>query len=125
MSFKITNGEAGAFNSPVIGKLFQSEDRQFPIADAFRLSDMIKCIQDRMGTYRDQAQKIIEKHTGIAAPNGMVTYKDPSKMPEAQKEIDILNKVEIEIPGEKVKMRPDWPKLSLAEATILRPLIKE
>jgi len=35
-----------------------------------------------------------------------------------------LNTVEIEIPGNKIVMDATWPRLTIAEATVLQPLVR-
>ena len=121
--FKISNGQASAFSSPIIVKLFSDEKRQFPIEDAFKLSDMIQSIQSRLETYRTAIKKIIDSHQGKIADNGFVTYPDEDNQRAAGIEIEKLNAVEIECPGELISPSAEWPKLTLAEASILRPLL--
>lgn len=119
----LTNGQASAFNSDIIIKLFSDSDRQFPIPDAFRISDTIQQIQNRLPAYKIQLKKIIEENGGIIDPSGSVNYPDQEKASNAQRQVDELNKVEIKIPADPIKIGLDWPALTLAEATILRPLL--
>lgn len=123
--FKITNGQASAFNSSIIGKLFSDQSRQFPVADSFRLSDLVQLIQDRMRTYNEQVRKIVTANRGEILPDGRVDYEKFDDQVTANKQIMELNAVEIEIAGEKLKIKDDWPNLSLAEATILKAIIDE
>lgn len=120
---KITNGQAAAFNTQVIANLFSDQSRQFPIEDAFRLSDAIQQIQNRLPAYKNQLKKIIEENGGIVQPSGLVNYPDPKKSETAQQQIDRLNAITFEVQCDSVSISADWPKLSLAEATILRPLL--
>jgi len=123
---KLTGGQASAFNSPVIGKLFTDPKRQFPFKEAFQLSDLIQQIQEKLQLYNEQLKKIIDTTGGVVDPkNGLVSYPDSSSQLKAQALIDELNKAPIEVTGEALVMSADWPNLTLAEATILRPLIKE
>lgn len=121
--FKITNGEASAFNSPVLAKLFTDENRKFPIEDAFKLSDMIQVVVARMEPYRTALKKIIAEQDGEADENGFVRYPSEESRDRAKEEIDRLNAIENEYPGELITPGAGWPNLTLAEATILRPLL--
>ena len=122
---KLTTGQASAFNSPVIGKLFSDQTRQFPIKDAFQLSDVVQQIQSRLGAYNEQLRGIIEKQGGTIHPDGKIVYEDPEGAQKAQAQINLLNEAEIELPGEKLTIDDDWPKLTLAEATILGAIIND
>lgn len=119
----LTNGQASAFNSNVIAKLFSDSDRQFPIPDAFRIADTIQQIQNRLPAYKIQLKKIIENNGGVVDPSGIVNYPDAEKASNAQNQVDELNKIEIRIPVDPVDVGPQWPALTLAEATILRPIL--
>lgn len=119
----LTNGQASAFNSNVIAKLFSDSDRQFPIPDAFRISDTIQLIQNRLPAYKIQLKKIIEDNGGVVDSSGIVNYPDAAKASNAQKQVDELNKIEIKIPVDPIDVGPQWPALTLAEATILRPIL--
>lgn len=119
----LTNGQASAFNSNVIAKLFSDSDRQFPIPDAFRISDTIQLIQNRLPAYKIQLKKIIEDNGGVVDPSGIVNYPDAAKASNAQEQVDELNKIEIKIPVDPIDVGPQWPALTLAEATILRPIL--
>jgi len=121
--FKITNGQAGAFNSPIIAKLFNDENRQFPITDAFRLADMIQSIQGRLEPYRATVKQVIDAHGGVVDEKGFVTYPSAEDVQAASDKINDLNAVEMEFPGEKISPVDGWPNLTLNEATILRPLL--
>ena len=120
--FKVSNGQLSAFNSPVIASLFADPARQFPVQDAFRLSDLVQQIQTRLQTYNEHVRKTIKQGGGEIAKSGQVSYKNPEDQLKTQLEIDKLNEVEIELIGALVLITENWPKLSLAEATILRPI---
>lgn len=122
---KITNGQASAFNTQIVANLFSDQSRQFPIEDAFRLSDIIQQIQHRMLAYKKQLKKIVEDNSGKIDANGLVKYPDDKKAQIAQEQIDRLNAIEIKVPCEPVNIDINWPKLTLAEATILRPLLND
>lgn len=121
---KIKNGEASAFNSPAIANLFNNDQRQFPVEDAFKLLDMINNIQQRLEPYRQTVKKVISEHQGKIDSKGMVSYPDAQKQESARKKIETLNQIEIEISGNRLNPTDDWPKLTLTEAAILRPLLK-
>lgn len=120
---KLTNGQAAAFNTQIIANLFADQNRQFPIEDAFRLSDAIQQIQSRLPAYKKQLKKIVDENNGTVNEAGIVNYPDPTKAATANEQIERLNKITFEVNSEPVKMSADWPKLTLAEATILRPLL--
>lgn len=119
----MTNGQAAAFNTQIIADLFSDQKRQFPIEDAFLISDAIQQIQNRIPAYKIQLKKIIDDNGGRVEPTGRVIYSDRSQAETAEQQINRLNAIEIEIACNPVNIGPDWPKLTLAEATILRPLL--
>lgn len=121
---KIKNGEASAFNSPAIANLFNNDQRQFPVDDAFQLLDMINSIQIRLEPYHQTVKKIISEHHGKVDGKGKISYPDPQSQESARKKIETLNDIEIEITGNRLNPTEDWPKLTLTEAAILRPLLK-
>lgn len=120
---KLTNQQASAFNSPKITQLFEDDSAKFPVDIAFKLADMLSQIQSRLPTYHQKARKIVEGHGGKVDPKGLVTYPDFEKQKAAEIDMLKLNAVEIEIHGEPVKVDESWPKIGLAEALILKPLI--
>ena len=121
---KIKNGEASAFNSQAIADLFSNDARQFPVEDAFRLLDMIDSIQKRLETYHKTVKRIIDDHQGKVDGKGRITYPNMENQESAQQKIMSLNEIEIEIAGERINPNDQWPKLTLTEAAILRPLLK-
>lgn len=120
---KITNQQLSAFNSQIINKLLDDDNRVFPVEDAFRIADFIQQIQSRMRVYHERARKIVLAAGGKVDDKGQVTYDDPGGFQKADQDIRRLDAVEVELTGESIKMSPDWPKLSLKEALILRPLL--
>lgn len=96
---KLKNKDAFALISPVAQRLFTDSRRPFPVRDTFLLLDIVQQIQDR-------AEKI----------------KSKELTPEELKEFE---EIELEYHGEKLTISDDWPKLSVQEAMILKPLIKE
>lgn len=122
---KITAGKASAFNSPIIGQLFSDSTRKFPVKVAFQLSDLIQQIQAKLKNYNEQLKHIIEEHGGTISSSGLVTYPEGTDTKEIQSEIDKLNSAEVELTGSQLEMDDSWPNLSLAEITVLMPLIKQ
>lgn len=121
---KLTNAQLNAFNAPVITQLFQDTSRQFPVKDAFMLLDAIQAFQPKLQVYNAMVQKIVEKYKGVPQPDGSIKCEKMEDRISLQKEIDDLNNIEIVVKGVKpVKMVPEWPKLTISEAAILRPLI--
>lgn len=120
---KLTNQQASAFNSNKITSLFEDDSAKFPVDVAFKLADILSQIQGRLPTYHKEARRIVESHGGKVDQKGFVTYPDFEKQKSAEVEMLKLNSVEIEIHGEPVEVDDAWPKIGLAEALILKPLI--
>jgi len=126
MTIKLTAGQASAFNAPVIGSLFSDSNRTFPYKDALRLSDMVDQCQKKIAAYRTQIERIVKDCNGeVEYPTGVIRYKTPEDQITAQEQIAELDKTELEINGEKVKPKKNWPNLTVVEASILRPLLIE
>lgn len=119
----LTNAQAVAFSSPIMSALFNDKDRQFPTVDAFKLSDLFMQVETRVQAYRQKQRELIESNNGIIEKSGRVTYPTQGDELIVASELAKLNAVELEYNGSKLTMSDDWPNLSLAEATILRPLI--
>lgn len=121
---KLTNQQAAQLNSPIIANLMQDTARPFPMTDAFKLSDILQTITTRLRNYHETSRKIVEDRTGTIDPKtGLITYLEPDQGEEANKMLQELNEVELEYQGDKLKPTEDWPKLTLAEASLLRPII--
>lgn len=121
--FKITMGQASSFNSPVIASLFSDGNKKFPISDGFKLLDFMDQARSKMKRYQEEVRSVIDKNSGDVAETGQVTYPSIELQESAIKEIGELNETEIELTGDKVVPSLEWPKLSLAEMTVLKPLI--
>lgn len=122
--FKITNAQAQSFSSPIISKLLNDASRPFPVDAAFQLADIIQQIHAKTKIYYEILKETIISCNGKIDDKGCVSYPDPDDRDKAELELDKLNKVEIELTGELLTKTDDWPKLSLNEAIILKPLIK-
>ena len=116
---KLTNLQCSALMTKTIQNLFSDESRQFPIQDAFKLSDLLTTVQSRMKAYFEQVQKIAKEDGAKIEANGAVSNLSI----DAQKKLIELNQAELEYNFEKLDITDDWPKLSLSEASILRPLL--
>lgn len=122
---RLTNVKVVAFNTPLMGKLFSDPDRRFPVKVAFRIADFIQQVQSHFKAYNDTKKNLIEKHLGKIDPKtGAVSYPNEKNAAGAVADLEELNSIEIKCDGEKVVMSDDWPYLTLAEATILSPIIK-
>ena len=122
---KLSNKQASALISPVAKILFSDNRRPFPIRDAFLLLDLTKNIEHRIKPYRDKFSDIVNKSGGVILPDGSIKIEDEEKRFEAKKMLSELNDIELEYPGEQLKITDEWPKLSVQEASILQPLISK
>lgn len=122
---KLSNKQASALISPVAQMLFSDNRRPFPIRDAFLLLDLTKNIEQRIKPYRDKFSDIVNKSGGVILPDGSIKIEDEEKRFEAKKMLSELNDIELEYPGEQLKITDEWPKLSVQEASILQPLISK
>lgn len=123
---KLTNGQAHQLlHSPVALKLFNDEERYFPILDALKIADILEQVKQRHPAYLDVMRKIIKRHNGTTHDNGGISYENLDDQRGAGKEIMEINNAEIEIQGEKLKINGNWPKLTLAEAAILNPIVEK
>lgn len=111
-------------NSPVAQKLFNDDKKQFPLKDALIFADFIEQIKNRQQAYLETMRKIVKKYDGLAHDDGSISYDDPLKRDRAGKEISEVNKIEMELAGDALKVGDDWPKLTLAEATLIKPFVK-
>jgi len=122
---KITQGQAHLIlNSPVAQALFNGDKKEFPIKDALLIADFIEQIRSRQQPYLDAMRKIVRKHGGTAHENGAVSYEDPESRDNANAEMAEINRAEIELNGESIGIGEDWPKLTLAEVTLLKPFLR-
>lgn len=121
---KITNQQLSAFNSSIINKLLDDDNRPFPIQDAFRIADFIQQINTKIKIYQERAKKVIEAANGEIDGKGFVTYANPDDAKTADREMTKLNSVEVELTGDPLVACNDWPNLSLKEALILKPLLR-
>ena len=122
---KLTNAQLNAFNAPIITQLFQDTARQFPVKDAFMILDAIQAFQPKLQVYNAMVQNIVKKYNGTPQAGGGVECEKMEDRISLQKEIDDLNEIEVQVKGVKpVRMGPEWPKLTISEAAILRPLIE-
>lgn len=121
---KLTNAQISVLNSPVVKNLCEDTTRPFPLDDAFRLAAILDAIGPRVLKFQEAARKIISRHGGEIGPTGAIAYPDTEMRVKASEELNLLNTVELEYVGEKLTPTKEWPKLTLAEAAVLRPIIK-
>lgn len=122
---KLTNRQCDALLSPLAQKLFTNEDRKFPVDVAFKLLDIITCIRQRIKSYHTTFRDIVKRNGGTIDDLGVITYNSTQGRSKANEEIEDLMTMEIEIHGFKIPMDKSWPELTIAEAEILRPIIKD
>lgn len=122
---KLSNNEALSIVSKKAISLFNDDDRPFPVKDMFKILDIVKMIEVRVKLYYEQLDKINKKNNGAVGNSGIMDYKTDTDRENAAKEITELLETELEYNFEPLEIKDDWPKLSLTEAYILKPLIKE
>lgn len=121
--FEITVKQANDFNSPIIKKLMFSEERAFPVRDAYSILNLINQARFHLNGYNNTIKKTIEDNNGKILHDGKIKYPTVEDRNVVADVIENLNKTKIELVGNKVKLGPDWPKLTLAEVSILGPII--
>jgi len=122
---QITYAQANALTSPVIKNLFNDTSRRFPFLDAIRLSNMLGDIDKSLVNYRKGFKNLIKDTNGIVLPNGLVKHENEDDRIEFEAAVNSINNEKIEINGFLLVLSDSWPNLTLAEAAILKPLIKE
>ena len=120
---KLTNKEASMLLSPVAQRLFTDHRRPFPTRHTFMILDLVNNIESRIELYRKQTHEVIEKYNGVIKSDGSVACTSEKDTLELSEKLRELNDIQLEYPGELLTME-DWPKLSVQEAMILKPLLK-
>lgn len=121
---KLTNAQAAALASPALMNLLADQETAFPYVDAFKISDIITQVQAKQKEMQKAIRQIIEDHKGeIDEESGRVTYPSTELRKQASDKIEELNSIEMEYTGSAIKPKEDWPRLSVAIATILRPIL--
>lgn len=121
---KLTNKEASDILSPLAMGLFSDSKRPFPNKDIFLLLDIVEVIEKRLKPYHKRFREIVHKYEGTILDSGHIIYEDPEKKKLAVNDLIELNETQLEYNFEPLKRKEDWPKLSLAEAKILKPLMR-
>lgn len=121
---KLSNKEASALLSPIANVLFNDPNRKFPITVSFTILDIIQEAEKRIKLFRDKVKEIIEQNNGEIEENGEYKFKVVEDRKKAEDEISSLSSLEFEYSGDFLEITEDWPKLSIQEAYILKPLIK-
>lgn len=121
---KISNKVIADIATSDIRGLLADPARAFPVDDAFRIVDFVNQIQEKSKLYFEQLHGIIRKYNGSVEKNNYINFPDMENREAATIEIQKLNAVLVEIPGEPLQKSSDWPKLTLPEAALLYPLLK-
>ncbi len=121
---KLKNKEASYLLSPVAQRLFSDNRRPFPAKDTFLILDLIGIIEPRIKQYNQKVSEIVSENDGEILPTGAIKLKDESKRIEVESKIEELSQIELEYPGEKLRITDGWPNLSVQEAHILKPIIE-
>ena len=121
---KLKNKEASHLLSPVAQRLFSDSRRPFPAKDTFLILDLIGSIEPRIKQYNQKVSEIVSENDGEILPTGALKFKDESKRAEVESKIEELSQIELEYPGEKLRITDGWPNLSVQEAHILKPIIE-
>lgn len=121
---KLTNKEASDLLSPIATKLFIDSNRPFPNRDSFLLEDIVDIIQKRLKPYHKKFREIVESYGGTIIDGGHIIYDTPENQALAEKDLIELNETQLEYTFEPITVKDDWPRLSIAEAKILKPLIQ-
>ena len=121
---KLSNDEQQALLSKAAVRLFTDSNRPFPTKDIFQILDLIELIEKRSKTYREQFKKIIDDHNGKVDDRNNVTYETDEDKAKAIEKILELNAATLEYNFEPLTVDDKWPNLTLAEASILKPLIR-
>jgi hypothetical protein len=121
---KLTYGQANALTSPVVINMFNNPEKSFPFVDAFKLSTLVSQLETSLAVYKKKVKELVEDCGGKILFNGQVIIEDEEGQKKFNETITAMNAEELEIVGEKVTVKADWPKLSLGETTILMPLIQ-
>ena len=120
---KLSNKEALALLSPTAQKLFADSSKPFPTKESFMILDLIQLIEQRIKLFHKQVNEVVEKYEGKVSAARIPVFKKETNRIAAEEEIQKLKEVQLEYPCEKFKLTDDWPKLSVEEAYILKPLI--
>jgi hypothetical protein len=122
---KMKNGDLMLFKSDVFKGFYNDSERRFPIADAFKLEEILTLISDKIQIHSKLLQDIFKKYnayneSGIVDTNKM-KKEDIEKM---ENDINELNALEIEINADPIQIKESWPNISMVEISILKHILK-
>ena len=121
---RLTNNQAQALLSKAAVNLFADSTRPFPTKDIFNILDLVEMVEKRNRTYLKQYRKIIEDNKGVIGDDQKIKYASDEDKNKAIEQLIELNEAKLEYQFEPLDIKDDWPRLSLAEASILKPLIR-
>lgn len=119
----LTNKQAAALLSQTANELFTDPTRSFPVKDSFLILSVVQEVESKVKLFREKTREIILNNNGKFAESGDITFDDIEDKLKAEKEIDCLSAVKLDYAGDLIEVKDDWPKLSIQEAMILKPLI--
>jgi len=117
---KLSNLQASRLVSPAMQELL---NKPFPVKDCFLLSNALNVISNQLKTFFDEQRKVILENNGTIAPDGKVTYQITDDARKAQKDLNLLNEIELEYNVEALTLKESWPNLTLVEIEILKPIL--
>lgn len=121
---ELTNAQLNAFSTPQLRELLGDTKRMFPIKDAFTIHENLEVLQLKIKAYNDTVQALFKKHGVTVEPNGMMVFpKKDGVQQEVQEALKELAEMKVSVELTKLKMGDDWPKLTVTEIAILRPMI--
>lgn len=121
----LTNEQILAIASPGINSLFTDPARQFSVYDGFKFLEVMAMIKPKVELYNEAVNTIISNNGGTHnGPNTKVEYPSEEQKENAIKSIKELLSIPVEIQVNKLKISDAWPKLTLTELTILKPLLE-
>lgn len=121
---KMSNVQLNAFTSPQLRELLGDKHRMFPVQTAFAIHENLDVIRRKLKAYNETLQGIFKKHGVTVEPNGAMIYpKKDGVQQEVQQALKELSEMTIEVDLTLIKMGDDWPKLTVTEIAILRPMI--
>lgn len=124
--FTVKLNNAIGLAQPIITELMKDTSRPFPAKFSMRFAGIVRAAQDYIRDFQKAERDLIDKFNGIVSPEGQLALpEDPGVKEAFQKEQRRLLEEPIEFLGELLELTEDCPKLTLQEALILEPFIKE
>jgi len=120
---KMKNSQIMLFNSENFKKFYNDSERRFPIADAFKLEEILSLISDKIQIHKKLLQEIFKKYNAFNE-EGKLDMSRVKDTTEIDKEINELNEIEVEIKADPIEIKENWPDISMVEISILKYIIK-